>query len=230
MPSNVRLLLTPLSVSSSTPVTEEAARRLKGARDSVQGLFDTLHAIRAAKERAGGSLRRLSHSEVDLLRAALVFAGAGLDAVLKQLLRDALPSLLTSHPSTHGQLKRYGVRIVDDEPKRAKKVLTDRDPTRRLRSEYVDELTKGSLQGHAELMTVRDALGLPDSGHFDDARLGSFADFFTARNQVVHELDLEKPSGPGTFTRRYRSMEESRDRADAALILAAQFVSAVDAL
>jgi hypothetical protein len=33
-------------------------------------------------------------NEEDLLRAAIVFTGAGLDATLKQVIRDALPSLL----------------------------------------------------------------------------------------------------------------------------------------
>jgi hypothetical protein len=52
-----RLTLTPLSVTTTKPETDKAARRLKGAHDSVQGLFDALYATRAAKAKAGGSLR-----------------------------------------------------------------------------------------------------------------------------------------------------------------------------
>ncbi|MFS0712362.1 hypothetical protein ABC195_00655 [Microbacterium sp. 2P01SA-2] len=228
MAANPRLHLTPLAVSSSKRQTQESARRLKGAHDSIDGLFETLHSVRDAKVKAGVSLARLSHAEVDLLRAALVFAGAGLDAVLKQLVRDALPKLLDGYPAAQGALKGYSGRLTTEQPAKAKAILMSPDPTKALRQQYVADLTKGSLQGHGELIEIRKALGLPDTGALSETSLSGFSDFFIARNQVAHELDLKMPTGRGTFTRRYRRMDETRERADAALVLGGDFIVAVE--
>jgi hypothetical protein len=228
MAANPRLRLSPLTVSSSKQQTEESARRLKGAHASIDGLFGTLHSVRDAKIVAGRSLARLSHDEVDLLRAALVFAGAGLDAVLKQLVRDSLPALLDNYPAAQGALKGYSGRLTSEQPAKAKSILMSSDPTQALRQQYIADLTKGSLQGHGELIAIRKALGLPDSGALSEVALSGFSDFFIARNQVAHELDLRRPTGRGTFTRRYRRMEETREQADAALILSGEFILAVE--
>ncbi|MFB7884972.1 hypothetical protein [Microbacterium sp. NPDC056057] len=228
MAANLRLRLTPLSVVSSKTHTREAVRRLKGAHDSIDGLFGTLHALRDAKVKAGVSIAKLSHGEVDILRSALVFAGAGLDAVLKQLTRDALPSLLVTHSAAKGALRGYSGRLTTEQPAKAKSILMSPDASKALRDAYIADLTKGSLQGHGELISLRRALGLPDAGPLADAVLDGFSDFFIARNQVAHELDLLKPSGPGTFTRRYRKMEETRERCDAAVIVAGEFVLATE--
>jgi hypothetical protein len=228
MAANPRLRLTALTVSSSKRETQEAARRLKGAHDSINGLFETLHSVRNAKAVSGVSIARLSHGEVDLLRAALVFAGAGLDAVLKQLVRDSLPTLLNTYPAAQGALKGYSARLTSEQPAKAKSILTNPDPTKALRRQYIADLTKASLQGHGELVNIRKALGLADSGSLSDTALSAFSDFFVARNQVAHELDLLQPTGRGTFTRRYRRMDETRDRADAAVMLGGDFIVAVE--
>ncbi len=230
MTANLLLKLNPLTVASTHPETAESVRRLTGAHDSIQGLFTTLHSLRDTKVKAGISIARLSHSEVDLLRAALVFAGAGLDAVLKQLIRDALPNLLLGHSPAQGNLRLYSGRLTANEPAKAKAILMDADPTARLQGQYLDDLTRGSLQGHGELEGVRKALGLPDAGALSTATLATFAVFFTSRNEVVHELDLIKPTGKGTFTRRYRRMDETLDQADAALRLSGDFIAGVDGL
>jgi len=65
------------------------------AHTTLQGIFESLHVVRQAASSSGKDARgRLNEGEVDLLRSALVLAGAGLDAVLKRLARDALPQLL----------------------------------------------------------------------------------------------------------------------------------------
>ncbi len=64
-----------------------ALRHLAVAHSTPQGIFESLHVVRlAAADVSGKDARgRLNEGEVDLLRSALVLAGAGLDAVLKRL-------------------------------------------------------------------------------------------------------------------------------------------------
>ncbi|MEV7607897.1 hypothetical protein AB0N61_00280 [Microbacterium sp. NPDC089320] len=228
MVANALLLLSPLAVASTRRGTKEAVRRLTGAHDSINDLFGTLHSLRDAKIKRGVPIARLSHGEVDILRSALVFSGAGLDAVLKQLTRDALPTLLSTHTAAQGALREYSGRLNTAEPTKAKSILMSLDPTKALRDVYMADLTKGSLQGHKELIKLRKALGLPDSGALADTALSGFSDFFIARNQVVHELDLLKPTGPGTFSRRTRRMKETQDLCDAAVKLAGDFIVATE--
>lgn len=230
MAANQRLRLTPLTVESTKPQTGESVRRLKGAHDSITGLFGTLHTVRELKAESGVSIRKLTHGETDILRSALVFAGAGLDAVLKQLLRDALPTLLTTHKSAKGALIGYSGELFKDEPGKARSILVSPDPTAALQKEYIDGLTKGSQQKSDELIAVRRAFGITSAGPLNDDVLKGFNDFFLARNEVVHELDLTPTSGRGTFTRRTRKMDETRERCDAALLLAQTFIVETEAL
>lgn len=231
MAANERLVLTPLPQTVSTRTeTFEAARRLKGAHESVQGHLDTLHSVRDRKIKNNIEVRRLDHKEVDLLRAAVVFAGSGLDAVLKQLISDTLLLLVGKSTDARKLLGTFGSRLVDDEPGVAKRVLASADRNGEIMRHYLENLTKGSLQATSELKKVRDALGLSAVSRLGDQHLDTFDSFFLARNQIVHELDLKKPTGRGDFTRRTRAMATSRDQADQALQLALCFIEEVDNL
>ncbi|MCS5518622.1 hypothetical protein [Curtobacterium flaccumfaciens] len=218
------------AVISTHPETAEAARRLRGTHESVQGLFTTLHDARAQKIARGAEVRRLGHGETDLLRSAIVFAGAGLDSVLKQLVRDSLDTLLVGHPGTRTSLSRFVVNTVKDEPKKATRILAATSADAQLRIEYVEHLTKGSLQSERDLQAVRDALGIDPTGTFADAAFNALRPFFDARNQIVHELDLQLRRAPGDTTRRVRRMAPSRDLANEAVQTCAAFVIATDAL
>ena len=70
-----------------------ALKHLAVAHQTLQGIFDSFHVVRTAPGDKDGR-GRLKEAEIDLLRSALVLAGAGLDAVLKRLVRDALPEML----------------------------------------------------------------------------------------------------------------------------------------
>jgi len=193
-------------------------------------LFDTLHAAREAKRLAGQELRRLSHGETDLLRAAIAFAGAGIDAVLKQLLEDTLGVLLVKSTAARGKLDAFAGTLPKEEPALAKAILVAPSADAKLREVYLERLTKGSLQSEKELKAVRDALGIAKTEGFTDARLALHAGFFIARNEIVHELDLKKPDGPGDPSRRYRAMKTCRDLANDALQLSANYIKVIDAL
>jgi hypothetical protein len=76
---------------------------------------------------------RLKEAEVDLLRSALVLAGAGLDAVLKRLIRDALPELLavgSTHPGADKVFKTHvSMQVREKKPSTSwTKAILDADP------------------------------------------------------------------------------------------------------
>ena len=69
-------------------------RYLVAAHDSVSNLIDQSYpALRATRP---GGRGRLTQAESDLFRTVVVFAGAGVDAVLKQATRDCMGVLVTS--------------------------------------------------------------------------------------------------------------------------------------
>src|SRR5438874_7971944 len=75
-----------LSPAISATGTETSQRFLASAYDSVEAVLENLSKIRELRREQGtGDIRgRLPPNEEDLLRAAIVFTGAGLDSVLKR--------------------------------------------------------------------------------------------------------------------------------------------------
>src|SRR6266540_4227381 len=99
-----------LSPASGAPGTETAQRYLASAFDSVEAVLENLAKIREIRknESGTGDIRgRLPSNEEDLLRAAIVFTGAGMDASLKRLIRDTLPKLLEVSTQAHDKFEAF---------------------------------------------------------------------------------------------------------------------------
>ncbi|MFF1613530.1 hypothetical protein ACFVYA_37675 [Amycolatopsis sp. NPDC058278] len=180
--------------------------RLTATHKAITGLFDTLHVLRerAAQE---GNPRRLTEDQLDQVRASIVFTSAGLDACLRRLLRDALPTLIRAGGSPHGKFTGYlhENRLKGELTKATKIAITDPDPRTRLIELYVADLAGSSLQSWEDLKSVRDALGLT-AQNLSDPQLQGLKGFFAARNEISHELDLVDPTGRGDRGRRHRDM------------------------
>lgn len=186
--------------------------RLVAAHGSVSGLFDTLHVLREHAARTKDPRGRLSEDELDQVRAAIVFTSAALDACLRRLLRDALPVLISGGTAdAAGRFTGYlhTERLRGELSKATKDAITSADPRGQLIDLYVSHLAGSSLQSWTDLKKVRDALGLPANAagtDLSDVRLEGLKDFFIARNEIAHELDLVDPSGKGSRNRRHRDM------------------------
>jgi hypothetical protein len=169
--------------------------------DSFLGIFET---VRTARQARGTP----TDEEQDLLRACLVFAGAALDSMAKQLIRDALPAVIDRQPGAHAMLQRHVERRLRDLPSTGldllAEVLVDRDPRSRLLARLVDDLTSGSLQSADEVMRMASYFDIPSRDLVQDVPL--LQRIFNARNQIVHEMDVD-------FGRTNRS-RRSRTRAD----------------
>ena len=108
-----------------------ALKHLTVAHQTLEGIFDSFHVVRTATGASDKDGRgRLKEAEVDLLRSALVLAGAGLDAVLKRLARDALPELLAVG-ATHAEAGKAFRAHVSTQVRDNAVDLVDQGDTRR---------------------------------------------------------------------------------------------------
>ncbi len=211
--------------------TETSQRFLDGARESVEGVLDSLKIIRAdRKSKSGASLRgRLAKNEEDLLRAALVFTGAGLDATLKQLVRETLQELIAVDPNCAQRFESFLARRLrgtgESDTKVLARYLAAEDPRQRAIEDYLEDLTGGSLQSVDQLHAIAAALGLEDQALRQ--RISDLRPLFDARNQVVHELDLQKVERHGDRTRRTRAIATTKASAQDGLEVAQVIVNAV---
>lgn len=198
-----------LSPASFSPGTDTAQRFLAGAYDSVNGLLESLDTLRAIRKEAQGDIRgRMPENEADILRATVVFTGAGLDATLKQLIRDTLPRLLEESTQAHNKFESFAAdRLGTGEIADAKVIaryLTSSDPRGRLIEDYIYELTGSSLQSSEEVQLAVGALGIKDSAL--RKRIDGLRSLFIMRNEISHELDLQRPEKQGDRSRRTRPM------------------------
>jgi hypothetical protein len=145
--------LTPAELHGST---ELAQRFLASAYDSANGVIRILNALRASRIEQRG---RRSHEKDVLLRAGIVFACAGLDASLKQVIHDALPLLLEVKDESRKKFDRFAAEYVAPEndvvsPQRLVGLLTSSDPRAALIDAHVYQLTGSSLQSAEEVERI----------------------------------------------------------------------------
>lgn len=179
-----------LSAAELHESTETAQRFLASAYDSVDGVLESFEIIRTLRREEGQDLRgRLTSYEEDLLRAAIVFAGAGLDATLKQLIRDALPAVVERVEPAERRLEEFARRRLSvregADPAAIAHYLVAQNPRSALIEDYIADLTGGSLQSQEEVQRVVAAFGIGDRQLFQ--RIVGLRPAFEARNQVSHE-------------------------------------------
>jgi hypothetical protein len=199
--------LEPTVVDLDSPV-HLAQRYLASAYDSVASLIETTYpALRAQREGARG---RLTHAEQDLFRAAVVFAGAGVDTVLKEALRSCIPIQIEASPQARQMYVDFVVRHIQHgqamDARRLALLLIHDSPGDALRTAYVESLTGSSLQSAEQVLISLAALGLHgDRDLLKDAK--ALKTLFRTRNQIAHEMDMTRAAvqGRGKRTRHERA-------------------------
>lgn len=169
---------------------------LCNAHDAASSFLAAFETVRANRNARGMP----TDEEQNLLRAMLLFASAGLDSLAKQLIRDALPTVLESNDGAAKMFKTFVERRLRDKDELDHRlladVIADRQPRARLVSLLVDDLTSRSLQSTEELLKAGAAFDIASNEVTNDPR--RLADIFRARNQIAHEMDVD-------FTRPNRS-------------------------
>jgi hypothetical protein len=87
--------------NENTKELKNATIILGHAVDSVNQFYKLFQKNR--KGIKGGT----THQDQDLLRAMLVFSCSGLDAVIKQLIKDALPSVIIKEPGAKKEFQNF---------------------------------------------------------------------------------------------------------------------------
>jgi len=173
---------------------------------------------------------RVSDSDADLLRAMIAYAGAGLDASLKQLIRDTVRDLIRTRDDCRKKFLEFTKRYLvatgatpSIDIGRLTDVLTDdRVPQEVLFEKYEWELTGDSLQSVEQVEKVCGALGVSDKELRMRIKGGTLDRMFKARNEIVHELDLNSEGG-----RTSRSLKDARTYAVEALSVAQLIINEV---
>ncbi|WIX92540.1 hypothetical protein [Amycolatopsis sp. DG1A-15b] len=145
------------------------------------------------------------HSE-DLYRAAIMFAGAGLDRALKALVADALPALAKVDEVVQVKLSIFAEAAISDSggvgvsPVALVKFLlgSGASPREVFAENWVQSLTAGSAQSTQRLEEIAGALGVTEPAirkriKATKTKSSMLEKAFVARNQVAHDLDILRP-------------------------------------
>jgi len=173
----------------SSPLCQKGFVILSNAHDAASSFLAVFEAIRRERRAKGTP----TDEEQNLLRAMLVFASAGLDSLAKQLVQDALPSVLGRSEGAGKMFKVFverRLRAADGiDIKVLADVLGDSQPRQRLTELYIHDLTSGSLQSTEELLRVGAAFDIPSVSLA--ANTSALTEVFRVRNQIVHEMDVD---------------------------------------
>ena len=156
------------------------------ASSSFMELFDDTRLNRKAKGTP-------TNKEQDLLRAMLVFACAGLDSMVKQLVRDAICQVIDNSEGANLQFQSFVekklVRQGTIDTKLLSNIIIQNNPRNILINELVNELTSKSLQSKDQILKAAAFFDIPSNKVTSD--ISTLEKIFRCRNQVSHEMDVD---------------------------------------
>lgn len=163
------------------------------------------------------------------MRAMLTFASSGLDSMIKQLVRSALPAVIDLREGAQDKFQEFVERRLrrGDGPNYAfvAAVIADPNPRNHLLDGLVRELTSSSLQSVEEVLRVGSYFDIPSPNLISDPNAAK--EIFAARNEIVHEMDIdfERPNR----NRRPRRLQDMKDKTRALFEIAHRFLTEVNA-
>lgn len=180
--------------------------------------------IRTADGKALAGRRVLE--AVDSLRAALLFASAGLDTSLKRLVRHSIHDLVELDANVDTQFQKWATQrmsngdggIVDTKTLVQILLARGRTPRDSLLSSWIYQLTDASAQSAERVTELAQALGVTEKNL--RKRISPTAskepsvlqEAFTARNEIAHEMDITDPDAetrkPLESISRYRKLDD----------------------
>lgn len=167
---------------------------LQHAHESPRSILKAFDRARRAR---GGSRGGTTDEEQDLLRSMLVLSAAGLDSMIKQIIRDCLVTLAEKDEKVRQGIETFVTRRIKTTEedsfstqtvKFLASILVSDSPKKKILEEYINSLTGGSLQSPEELIRAVYALGLePNACSIDNTACKRI---FDIRNKIIHELDI----------------------------------------
>lgn len=196
----------------------EPVRKAIAIHNQTIAAANSFHAL--FSERHNGGMPAEDHYEQDLLRAMILFSCSGMDATVKQLVRDSIESVIERDDGAQGQFSKFIERRlkrgVNDEGERSgssqagmdygllANILANPQPRRVLVSALIDGLTADSMQSRDQILKVAGhfALTRDDVLAADDVTKAAFQ----ARNQLAHEMDIDFRNDNQRRARTYSDM------------------------
>lgn len=211
------------------PSVRQARRLLDGSYRSVDDILVAAQELETVRRTGNGSTKgRRAQREVDLLRAALVFSSAGIDASMTRLVNDAGRVLIrASGTGAHAQYREFLKQAIPAKSVASglRDVLLDMEIEETILAYYLSQKTKASFQGSGDLKKrVVSVLGLPTST-LSQSVVDDLDGFFTARNEIVHQMDFTEGLG-SSVARQPRDINEVMEQCNSALDVAAELVNA----
>jgi len=172
--------------------------------------------------------------EQDLLRAMLLFASAGLDSMVKQLVRDALPTVVKTDIGAHIEFEKFVAKKLRGKSidstlntldiKTLASLIIEDSPKEALIQRLVESLTCDSLQSVEQLLRVAAHFGITANELYRDRK--KLHEVFDVRNKISHEMDIDfNQPNRNRFPRRKNDMTRYTN---ILLSVADNFLHAVD--
>jgi hypothetical protein len=224
-------LTSPTTLSPTSTSLQKAATIYEYTHIAASSLVE---AFDDAKKKRGNPRGVLTDQEQDILRAALVMSCAGLDAAMKQAIRDCIEDLLEKDQQVREGFEKFIRKRISGEndlleisggAKFLASVLADRKPRQKLIEDYIKELTGESLQSTDEILRTAAALGLDYRSLKLD--ISGLKEIFRIRNKIIHELDIDLDAAKRK--RRVRSQTDLLDNSDLILSTAKAIIDGLDA-
>ena len=159
----------------------------------------------------------------------LIFTSAGLDSMVKHLVQDALPAVIKRDAGARERLQAF----VEDQLKGDErpdyrllaKFLVAESPIDGMASELVSTLRANSLQSAEQMFRVASYFNLEPADICNNVNY--LKQIFRARNEIVHELDINFDRA--NRNRRSRTRDVMIAQTNELLSVAETFLAAVDA-
>ena len=209
---------------SLSQASKNAHTILCNAHDASSSFLNIFNATRSNRNARGMP----KDQEQDLLRAMLVFASAGLDSMVKQLVIDALPGVISQDRGASEKFRDYVERRIERDNeidyRLLANVLTSDRPKDSLVENLVSELTSVSLQSTEQLLRVGASFDLPSNEICSD--IEKLRLVFRVRNEIVHEMDVDLDRI--NSNRRTRAKQEMIDFTNEIFRVAKAFLEGVE--
>jgi len=173
------------------PECDECARAYQIAQTTVRTCESFLNSfMQVRKDRNAQGTP--TDNEQDLLRAMLVFACSGLDSMIKQLIKDALPKVIDQNEGAEVSFRSFIERKISKDQKLNFEVmalsLTSKSPREQTLKRFIDELTQDSLQSKDQVFQITSVFDIPSTTI--STTPNDLRDVFLVRNRIIHELDI----------------------------------------
>ncbi|WP_418059296.1 hypothetical protein [Pimelobacter simplex] len=214
------------STADQVPQCREALNVLRAAVQSADSALINGQVINRMSKLADGKEVKGTWATPaqDSLRAAVLFAGAGLDRSLKRLAEDTLMDLVDFDELTNKRLHDFSEQEISAgdaiDPKSLIALLLARGATPRemLVNRWIYSLGAASAQSASRVREFASALGVVDKDirkriEPTDNKGSKLEKAFSARNEIAHELDVKEPEAG--VRQRLERIRRSRSLADA---------------